>query len=83
MRRTLSIAQTKLISCRKFVAVYWPNPGTDGLQIKSMFSRLADTEKKEEKEEKEDQDAAAPSEVNGETNGATTRRDSINEATGH
>ena len=68
------------------MAVYWPNPGTDGLQIKSMFSRLADTEKKEEKEEKEekdDQDAAAPSEVNGETNGATTRRDSINEATGH
>lgn len=49
------------------MAVYWPNPDTDGLQIKSMFSRLADAEGKEKKNPEE---AAASSEVNGEANGA-------------
>lgn len=27
--------------CRNFVALYWPNPGTPGSQVKSMYERLA------------------------------------------
>ncbi len=26
---------------RNFVALYWPNPGTPGSQVKSMYERLA------------------------------------------
>lgn len=26
---------------RNFVALYWPNPGTPGSQLKSMYERLA------------------------------------------
>lgn len=44
------VSQIRLVSyqlhdakpeCRDFVATYWPNPGTPGSQVKSMYERLA------------------------------------------
>ena len=33
-----------IASCRDFVASYWPNPGTPGSQVRSMYDRLAAAE---------------------------------------
>ena len=37
---------TYLLICRHrdFVASYWPNPGTPGSQVRSMYDRLAAAE---------------------------------------
>lgn len=59
--------------CRDFVSSYWPNPGTKGSQVKSMYDRLAAIDTGPSG--KESASATEGSNANGQTNGIAVRQD--------
>lgn len=61
-----------IVNLREFVSSYWPNPGTEGVQVQSMYHRLSAIDTKQEaaiatttKETK----------ANGQTNGDVVKRE--------
>lgn len=58
---------------REYVSSYWPNPGTKGSQVQSMYDRLAAIDSGSA--EKEAGSSAEGSRANGKTNGVAIKQE--------